>query len=184
MITFSETYIKGPQVVNLTPFADERGWLARIFCESTYASIITNKSVVQINQSFTKNKGTVRGMHYQIAPFAETKIIKCIKGKVFDVFVDLRKNSETFLSWFGLELSDYNNTMIIIPEGFAHGFQTLEDNTELLYLHTSHYNPQAEAGLRFDDPLINIDWILTPKNLSSRDKDFRFLNQSFKGIEV
>jgi len=184
MIKFSEMVIKGPRIVHLSSFADERGSFARLFCKKQFSLIVPDRNVVQINHSYTKNKGTVRGMHYQTPPFAETKIIKCIKGKVFDILVDIRKNSDTFLSWFGLELSDTNNTMIVIPEGFAHGFQTLEDNTELIYFHTSFYNPQAEAGLRFDDPKLNINWKLTPKNISNRDNNFNFLNDTFKGIEI
>jgi len=184
MIEFSKISILGPQVVQLNPFVDERGFFGRLFCKKTFGEILGNRDIVQVNHSYTKSKGSIRGMHFQYPPHTETKIIKCLKGRVLDVLVDIREDSATFLQWYGIELSESNNKMILIPDGFAHGFQTLEDNTELLYFHTAYYNPKAEGGLKYDDPKIGIDWRLEPVNLSDRDSNFEYINGNFKGIEV
>jgi len=128
-----------------------------------------------MNFSFNKKKGTLRGMHYQEAPFEETKLIRCTSGKVFDVAVDLRKNSDTYLKWFGAELSRENLRMILIPGGFAHGFITLEDNSELIYHHTEYYNPSAEKGIRYDDKTVNIKWPAEVRVISDKDKSYPFI---------
>ncbi|MFX1590950.1 MAG: dTDP-4-dehydrorhamnose 3,5-epimerase family protein [Promethearchaeota archaeon] len=143
-----------------------------------------DKEIVQINNSVTKLKGSVRGMHFQYPPKAEIKIIKCIKGKVFDVAVDIRKNSTTFLEWHGEVLTEDNFIMLYIPQGFAHGFQTLEDNTELLYLHTEFYSPEFEGGLLYNDPILNITWPLDVADISQRDMKHPLLTDEFKGVEV
>ena len=135
-----------------------------------------------MNHSFTTSKGTIRGMHYQLPPFREIKMVRCIVGAVFDVIIDIRKGSKTFLQWMGVELTAANKKMLYIPEGFAHGFQTLTDNCELLYHHSEFYNPGAESGIRHDDPLINISWPTPLTVISDRDRTHVLLNESFKGI--
>jgi dTDP-4-dehydrorhamnose 3,5-epimerase len=163
---------------------DDRGGFYRVFCEDELKDIFKENSIKQINHSITNTKGTVRGMHFQYEPDTEVKIVKCIKGKVFDVVVDIRKDSKTFLKVFSIELSEENKKMIYIPKGFAHGFQTLEDNTELLYLHSSIYTPNNEGALNIKDPLLNINWPLDIINLSKRDTEHKFLDNNFKGIKV
>jgi dTDP-4-dehydrorhamnose 3,5-epimerase len=135
-----------------------------------------------MNHSFTAEKGTVRGMHFQHPPHAEIKMVRCIAGAVYDVAVDLRKDSETFLQWYGIELSAENKQMIYIPEGFAHGFQTLTENVELMYHHTEFYTPEAEEGLLYNDPMLNINWPLQINNLSERDTKHPIIQSNFKGI--
>ena len=179
---FTETNLKGSFVIDLTPFQDERGWFARTFCKDEFAKIGHSKEWVQMNHSFTKQQGTIRGMHYQLPPFSEIKMVRCIAGAVFDVIVDIRKDSPTFLQWFGIELSATNKKMIYIPEGFAHGFQSLSDNVELIYHHSEMYQPGVEGALKYDDPKLNINWKLEVTNISERDKQHNFLTEDFIGI--
>ena len=181
-MTFSETTLKGCYLVTLEPKGDDRGWFARTYCKKEFLKIGHEKEWVQMNHSFTEKKGTVRGMHYQIPPFGEIKMVRCINGSVFDVVVDIRKDSPTFLKWFGVELSAANKKMIYIPEGFAHGFQTLTDNCELIYHHSTFYEPSAEAGLNVLDAKLDIHWHEAIVNLSERDKSHEFLFDNFKGI--
>jgi dTDP-4-dehydrorhamnose 3,5-epimerase len=181
---FKETILKGSFVIDLKPFEDERGWFARTYCEEEFATINHNKKWVQLNHSFTKQKGSIRGLHYQMPPFAEIKLIRCIEGAVYDVIVDLRKNSPTFLQWIGIEISATNKKMIYIPEGFAHGFQTLTNDAELIYHHSEFYAPGVEAGIRFDDPILNINWKLDITNISERDKQHQLITKEFQGIEL
>ena len=131
-MNFTETPLKGSYIITINPIGDSRGWFARTYCKNEFLNIGHNKEWVQINHSFTSLKGTIRGLHFQQKPFTEIKLLRCIPGSVFDVIVDLRKDSPTFLKWFGIELSAENKKMLYIPEGFAHGFQTLENNTELI----------------------------------------------------
>ncbi|MDE3250979.1 MAG: dTDP-4-dehydrorhamnose 3,5-epimerase family protein, partial [Bacteroidota bacterium] len=138
----------------------------------------------QINHSFTNDAGTVRGMHYQLPPFAEIKLLRCIAGAVFDVVVDLREGSATRLEWFGVELSSVNQKMLYIPEGFAHGFQSLQQGTELIYHHSAVYMPGSEGGLRFDDPLLKITWPAPVKLVSARDRQHPLLDLTFTGIKL
>ena len=144
--------------------------------------IHNGKEFVQVNVSINHKKGTFRGLHYQLPPFAETKLIRCNKGKVFDVIVDIRKGSETFLQWFGIELSESNMKMLYIPEGFAHGFLTQTDDAQMTYQHTAFYKPGYEAGLRYDDPALGISLPEKPTVISEKDLLQPFINQSFKGI--
>ena len=181
-MTFKETALKGSYIVSLTPFSDDRGWFARAYCKNEFGAIGHNKEWVQMNHSFTKEKGTVRGMHFQHPPFSEIKMVRCIAGAVLDVIIDIRKNSSSFLQHVSIELSAENKQMIYIPEGFAHGFQTLEDDTELIYHHSEFYKPGVEGGLRFDDPMLNIQWPLAVKNTSDRDRIHPMLGGNFKGI--
>jgi dTDP-4-dehydrorhamnose 3,5-epimerase len=179
---FTEPNLKGSFVIDLTPFQDERGWFARTFCKDEFAKIGHSKEWVQMNHSFTKQQGTIRGMHYQLPPFSEIKMVRCIAGAVFDVIVDIRKDSPTFLQWFGIELSATNKKMIYIPEGFAHGFQSLSDNVELIYHHSEMYQPGVEGALKYNDPKLNINWKLEVTNISERDKQHNFLTEDFIGI--
>jgi dTDP-4-dehydrorhamnose 3,5-epimerase len=179
---FTETALKGSFIISLKPYSDERGWFARTYCKREFETIGHHKEWVQMNHSFTTEKGTVRGMHFQLPPYCEIKMVRCIAGAVLDVIVDIRKDSATFLQWISVELSAANRQMIYIPEGFAHGFQTLEENTELIYHHTVYYEPGVEGGLRYNDPLINITWPLPAQNISARDKEHPLLDEHFKGI--
>lgn len=181
---FSPASIKGVHVVDLEPLVDGRGWFARTFCKKEFSAIGFDGEWVQMNQSFTVRKGTIRGMHFQLPPFSEVKVVRCIAGSVYDVIIDLRKGSDTFLSWAGVELSSANRKAIYIPKGFAHGFQSLTDNTELLYLHSSYYAPGYEGGIRYDDPIIGIKWPLEVSEISPRDLSHPLLNESFKGFSL
>jgi len=181
-MTFHATPLEGSYTIDLQPFADERGWFARYYCKQAFAEIGHTKEWVQLNHSVSYKKGTTRGMHYQLPPFSEIKLVRCIAGAVFDVIVDIRKDSSTFLRWFGVELSAQNKKMLYIPEGFAHGFQCLEENCELLYHHSAFYQPGAEAGIRFDDPLVGIQWPLPVSVMSGRDAAHPLLHDDFKGI--
>lgn len=175
---FIETPLKSAFVIDPIVNEDERGMFMRVFCNDDFSKIGHTKEFVQFNHSLTLKKGTVRGMHFQKRPYQEIKLVRCIAGSVFDVIIDLRKNSPTFLKFFEVVLSADNKKMIYIPEGFAHGFQTLEDNTELIYHHTEYYHPESESGLRFDDPMLLIKFPLSVCCLSERDKHFPFLSES------
>ncbi|MBU3619960.1 dTDP-4-dehydrorhamnose 3,5-epimerase family protein [Polynucleobacter sp. JS-Fieb-80-E5] len=179
-----DTILEGVKVIEVIPLRDERGEFARIFCDDELQGVLKGKTIKQINRSMTRKIGAVRGMHFQNAPYAEIKIVRCLKGRVFDVAVDLRKDSATFLKWFGIELSPLKNIALVIPEGCAHGFQVLEKDSELLYLHTAPYTPSSEAAIRFDEPLIHISWPITPTDLSQRDLSHPYLNKVFKGISI
>lgn len=179
---FTATPLIDSYVIDLKPYADERGWFARYYCKNSFAEIGHTKEWVQMNHSVSYKKGTVRGMHFQVEPYREIKMVRCIAGAVFDVIIDIRKDSGTFLQWFGVELSAENKKMLYIPEGFAHGFQCLSDNCELLYHHSEFYQPSAEAGIRHDDPMIGIQWPLAVSVLSDRDAGHPLLNKDFKGV--
>ena len=181
---FIETELKRAYIIEIEPSVDDRGWFSRVFCMKEFGQINHNENFVQINPSFNANKGTVRGMHYQIPPESETKLIRCIRGKIFDVIIDLRENSPTFLQWIGVELSAENMKMIYVHEGFAHGFQTLEDNSELIYHHTSFYDPSAERGIKYNDKLVGIKWPLDITNISEKDTSYPLLDSHFKGLNL
>ncbi|MEO6453699.1 MAG: dTDP-4-dehydrorhamnose 3,5-epimerase [Ginsengibacter sp.] len=179
---FNETSLQGIYVIELEPIADERGWFSRVFCKDEFSNIGHEKEWLQLNHSFTKQAGTIRGMHFQRPPFAEIKLVRCIAGAVYDVVVDIRERSPTFLNYFGVEISAGNKKMIYIPEGFAHGFQSLANNSELIYHHTAMYTPGAEEGLRYDDQMLNIHWPISVTALSDRDKMHNYLDKDFKGV--
>jgi dTDP-4-dehydrorhamnose 3,5-epimerase len=143
-----------------------------------------NREIVQINHSSTRKKGAIRGLHYQTPPASEIKIVRCIQGAVFDVMVDIRVGSPTFGQWYGQELSKTNMLAVYIPEGFAHGFQTLTKNSDLVYLVSTVYCPNYERGLRFDDPVLAIQWPLPISIISSKDRSYTLIDRSFKGIEI
>lgn len=176
------TAIAGVFVAQTNAFQDSRGAFARLYCETELAEAVAGRQIRQINHSRTAAVGAVRGMHFQFAPDAETKMVRCLKGRVWDVAVDLRKGSPTFLQHHAQELSPSNALMLVIPEGCAHGFQVLEPDSELLYLHTANYMPGAEGGVRFNDPVLNLLWPLQITDLSERDKKHPLLNKNFQGI--
>lgn len=177
-----ETIIDGASVIESSVIQDSRGAFSRLFCSRELEAIVGPRSIVQINHSTTHSVGAVRGLHYQNPPHAEMKIVRCLKGRVFDVAVDLRQGSPTFLKWTAVELTPESHFAFVIPEGCAHGFQVLEEDSELLYLHTAFYTPGSESAVRFDDPKITVDWLLTPTDLSARDLSHPYLKEDFKGI--
>lgn len=179
---FTSQALSGVYTIDLNLLSDDRGSFARTFCKNEFEKIGYVKEFVQFNQSWNIKQGTIRGMHYQIPPFQEVKLIRCIRGAIFDVIIDIRKGSPTFLQHLAIELSEENNTMLLIPEGFAHGFQTLRDNTQLLYHHTEYYKPNSETGLRFNDEALNISWKLPVSVISERDQNHPLITQNFKGI--
>ena len=183
-MNFFLTPIEGVYIVKSTAFQDNRGAFSRLYCEHELVNILDGRRIEQINHSRTSLVGTVRGLHFQITPHAEMKMVRCLKGRVWDVAVDLRANSNTFLKSYAQELSVENALMLVIPEGCAHGFQVLEQDSELLYLHTASYMPSAEGGVRFDDPLLNILWPLPVTDLSKRDQLHPLISQSFSGIQI
>jgi dTDP-4-dehydrorhamnose 3,5-epimerase len=167
---FLETDLKGAYLIETEPIFDDRGFFARSWCQREFLEQGLNPNLVQCNISFNAKKGTLRGMHYQSKPHEEVKLVRCTKGSIYDVIVDIRPNSPTFKSWYGIDLNSINRKMLYIPEGFAHGFQTLEDNTEVFYQMSNFYHGESARGLRWDDPDVGIDWILT-ENLIISEKD-------------
>lgn len=176
--------INGVLTIRSRSVEDQRGSLSRLFCRQEMASVIGDRQIVQINQTKTKAKGAVRGFHFQYPPYAEMKIIRCLQGAIWDVAVDLRRGSPTFLHWFAQELTPENSTTMVIPEGCAHGFQALANDSELLYLHTAFYHPPAEGGINCLDPRLAVDWPLAIKDLSQRDRAHPLLDDNFAGIEL
>lgn len=177
-----DTPLAGLKVIERKKNGDNRGFLSRFFCAEELSAAGWKKPIVQVNQVFTKKKSTVRGMHFQYAPYAEMKLVTCLKGAVCDVAVDLRESSPTFLQWHMEELSLENQRSLLIPEGFAHGYQTFVDDCELLYLHTESYMPDAEGGVNPKDPMLSIRWPLTIRELSDRDAQHMMLDDEFKGV--
>jgi len=174
---FVETPLKGAYVIEPSLFADDRGFFTRAFCLETLNEHGINFTPIQANHAGSTQAGTLRGLHYQNSEYAEAKLFRCISGKLFDVIVDLRKNSSSYLQWFGIELTAENKKMIYVPKGFAHGYLTLTSDTEAYYLVDTLYNPQSEHGLRWDDPVLNIDWPSTQHLiLSDKDQAWRLLN--------
>ena len=169
-------------VIERTRKSDSRGFFERLYCVSELSDILKNRAITQINQTFTSKKGSVRGLHYQIFPFSEMKFITCLRGIIFDVALDLRKESPTFLSWHSQILSASDNKTYVIPEGYAHGFQTLSNDCQILYFHTSDYTPDAEGGVHPCDPKISITWPLPVTGLSPKDMKFPMIKHDFNGI--
>jgi dTDP-4-dehydrorhamnose 3,5-epimerase len=179
---FMDLSLDGLKRVERQSITDLRGTLVRMFCSEELKSIGWDKPIAQINLTHTKSKGTIRGLHFQRPPYAEMKLVSCPIGKVWDVAVDLRANSKTFLQWHAEILSGINGYSLLIPEGFAHGFQALTDEVEMLYFHSERYEPSSEGGLNPSDPLLNISWPLGVTELSSRDQAHPYLNSQFTGI--
>ena len=171
----TNTKINGVKIITSEPFEDERGFFNRIFCQKELEIIRPNIIIAQINHSMTKTKGTIRGLHFQHPPHAEMKIVRCIIGSIFDVAVDIRTDSPTFLQWHGEILSAENMKALVIPEGCAHGFQTLEDDIEMVYMSTAHYCKEAEDGIRFNEPKVGIQWSLPITVISEKDMTLRNL---------
>ena len=176
------TEIQGLAIVELDSFSDHRGEFSRLYCEHELAIVIGDRHIAQINQSRTSSVGSVRGLHYQHPPHAEMKLVRCLKGRVWDVVVDLRAGSSTFLHWHAEELSPDNARMLVIPEGCAHGFQVLVADSEMLYLHTALHTPTAEGGLPYNDPKLGIAWPLPVRDLSDRDSRQLPITPDFRGI--
>lgn len=174
----------GVKLIETKPICDDRGYFQRLFCSNELKEIGLSKNIVNINHSLTKQTGSIRGLHYQTQPFSEIKIVKCIKGSIYDVAVDIRKNSPTFLKYFATELTEKNNRMLYIPEGFAHGFQSLANDTEIIYFVTNYYSKEHESGLNPFDSNINIKWALECTNISEKDKNQKFINTNFIGIDL
>lgn len=178
------TPLSGLWVVDTAVMGDERGAFSRFFCADELREAVGTRRIVQINHSRTQAPGTVRGLHFQHPPHAEMKMVRCLRGRVWDVAVDLRKGSPTFLQWHAEELTPGNGRLMIIPEGFAHGFQALEAESELLYLHTAPYMPAAEGGVRHDEPRLGIAWPLPVAGMSPRDRGHSLMPADFAGIAV
>jgi dTDP-4-dehydrorhamnose 3,5-epimerase len=176
--------LQGAFRIDLEPQGDQRRQLTRLFCTNELKEIGHIKPIVNVNYSYTQRKGTIRGLHFQYPPDCEIKIVKCLRGTVWDCIVDIRKDSPTFLKWEATELAADNNRMVYIPEGFAHGFQTLTDDVELLYFHTNYYAPHNEGGLRFNDPVLNINWSLPIEFVSERDQQHQLIEPEFKGVSL
>lgn len=180
----AQTALPGVVVVETTPFADDRGAFACLYDARELTPAIGGRRIVQINHSRTSAVGAVRGMHFQYPPHAEMKLVRCLRGRVWDVAVDLRAGSSTFLRWHAEELAPDNARMLVIPEGCAHGFQVLEPESELLYLHTALYVPEAEGGVSCNDPRLGITWPLPVEGLSRRDRSFPPTALDFSGIQI
>jgi dTDP-4-dehydrorhamnose 3,5-epimerase len=175
---FTETKLKSAYIIEPEGIEDERGFFARTFCRKEFESHGLNPDLVQCNISYNKKKGTLRGMHYQIAPHEEAKLVSCVRGAIYDVIIDVRPDSPTYCQWIGVELTAHRLPIIVpfkmlyIPEGFAHGFQTLEDNTLVFYQMSEFYHPQSARGIRWDDPMFAIQWPIHDKIISNKDKSY------------
>lgn len=180
---FTATVLNDLFVVQRKEIEDDRGFLSRFYCAEEFAQV-GMKPISQINHTLTRKKGAVRGLHFQHAPHAEIKLVSCLRGKVWDVAVDLRRGSSTFLQWHAEVLSAANRKSLLIPEGFAHGFQALTEDCELIYLHTSAYEPASENALNIADPTLGIAWPLPVSEISDRDRNHKLIGQNFQGITV
>lgn len=176
---FTPTPLSGAFTVDLEKRGDDRGFFARLFCQREFAEHGLPTEFVQVNNSLSADKGTLRGMHYQLAPNAETKVVRCIKGSLWDCIIDLRDKSETFGQWFGAELSAENRRMMVVPKGFAHGFITLTDDCEAFYLVDEFYSPDDERGVRWNDPTFGIEWPIEPVVLSDKDANQRDFDRAY-----
>ena len=181
---FQETKLKGSYLIKREHHKDNRGFFDRFFCQSSLKDLLKTKNICQINRTLTKKEGTVRGLHFQYPPHAEAKIVSCLKGKVWDVAIDIRKGSPTFLKYHSVILSEENSESFFIPEGFAHGFQTLTNDCEMLYFHTADYNIQSEGAINALDNRLKIKWPKVITDRSKRDNDQPMLKENFLGIEV
>jgi dTDP-4-dehydrorhamnose 3,5-epimerase len=180
---FIPTPLTGLKLVQRKAIEDHRGFLSRFYCAEEFAeSGIIKKPIAQINHTLTRKKGAVRGLHFQHAPHAETKLVSCLKGEIWDVAVDLRSESPTFLQWHGEILSAANRKSLLIPEGYAHGFQALTEDCELIYLHTESYHPEVEGALNVSDPRLSITWPLPIGDLSDRDRNHLLIDKNYQGI--
>jgi dTDP-4-dehydrorhamnose 3,5-epimerase len=179
---FISTSLADLIVVQRKAVEDARGFLSRFYCAEEFSTAGMTKSIAQINHTLTSSKGAVRGLHFQYPPHAETKLVSCLQGEIFDVAVDLRRDSPTFLHWHAEILSAENQKSLLIPEGFAHGFQTLTEDCELIYLHTAVYHPVVEGAFNATDPLLDIAWPLAVTDISEKDRNHKMIDQDFTGI--
>lgn len=179
-----DTPLPDLKIVQSLPFRDARGVFGRVFCAEELKPLLGARQIAQINHSKTSHAGAVRGLHFQSPPHAEIKMVRCLRGRVWDVAVDLRMGSPTFLQWHAEQLAQDDTQMLVIPEGFAHGFQVLEPESELLYLHTASYHPPSEGGVRHDDPRLAISWPLSPRDVSPRDLAHPLLSPDFAGVAL
>jgi len=177
-----ELPLKGAYEIEMQGIVDSRGSFSRLFCEEFFEEIGFYKSISQVNTSFTKKKGSVRGLHFQYPPSAEIKIVTCLKGEIFDVLVDIRKGSPTFLQWVGVYLSEENKKSVLIPEGFAHGFQTMTSDVDMLYFVSASYDPEKEGGLNILDPNLGIKWPYEVTEISDKDKQWSLSSGCFLGV--
>lgn len=181
---FIPTPLAGLMRVQRKIMEDQRGFLSRFYCNDEFREVGLSKPIAQINHTLTLNKGAVRGLHFQHPPHAEAKLVSCLRGEIFDVAVDLRSGSPTFLHWHGVLLSAQNRQSLLIPEGFAHGFQALSGDCELIYLHTAAYHPESEGALNVGDPGLGITWPLAITEISDRDRNHKLIGQSFRGMTL
>lgn len=178
------TPIEGVKIIQRKPLVDERGFFERVFCATELHSVLQGGSLSQINHSFTRKFGTIRGMHLQLPPYSEIKIVTCLRGEVFDVALDLRAGSKTFLTWHAERLTENNYKSLLIPKGVAHGFQTITNDCELIYFHSNPFVEFSEFGVNPLDPFIRIKWPFDATEISARDKSHQFLNPEFGGFHV
>jgi dTDP-4-dehydrorhamnose 3,5-epimerase len=183
-LTFTEAPLKGAYVIDLAPIRDERGYFVRTFCEQMLAHRGLVDSFVQANQSLCRKRGTIRGLHYQVPPVSEAKLVRCLRGAAFDVLVDMRRYSPTLLKWFSCELSAENFKMVYVPPGFAHGYQALTDGCEVAYQASKEYTPEKESRVRFDDPRVMIRWPIKSVIVSPKDAATPDLTGDFSGIDL
>ncbi|MGQ0697930.1 MAG: dTDP-4-dehydrorhamnose 3,5-epimerase [Panacagrimonas sp.] len=176
--------LQGACTIEMDLRGDSRGFFARLFCEKEFAAAGLETRFVQINNTLTHTRGTLRGLHYQLAPAAEVKVVRCVSGSLHDLIVDLRPDSATFGKSFGAELTAENRRMMYVPRGFAHGFVTLEPDTEILYLMGAFYSPEHERGLRYNDPWLAIDWPISPVEISDKDRAWPLFDPQFHGVEA
>jgi len=174
-MNFIPTKFKDAYIIEIKKIGDERGYFGRVWCEKLFKEMGLNSNIAQINTSHNKEKGTLRGLHYQKAPHEEAKIVQCVRGSIWDVIVDMRPKSPTYLDWLGVHLNDENRSMLYVPEGFAHGYQATSDDSSILYPATDFYAPESEAGVRWNDPKIGIEWPLPPINVSEKDSGWDLL---------
>ena len=181
---FKNTKLKDAKIIIRVNNQDKRGYLSRLYCIDELSKLNKSDKLKQINLSYTSKKKTFRGFHYQLNPYSEVKYVTCLQGKIFDIIIDLRKKSPTFLKAHCEILSEKDKKTLFVPKGFAHGFLSLVDNCKILYLHTERYNSKFERGINLNDPLLKISLPHSPLHISKRDQNFEFLNNNFKGIKV
>jgi dTDP-4-dehydrorhamnose 3,5-epimerase len=181
---FHKTPLEGARLIELEKRGDDRGFFARYYCEGEFAANGLETHYVQINNSLSSKKGTLRGLHYQLPPADEVKLVRCVRGTLWDAIVDLRPDSQTFKKWFGAELSADNRLMMYVPRGFAHAILTLTDDTEAIYLVSAFYGPDHERGVRWNDPAIGIEWPIQPVEISAKDAKWPDLDPTFHGIQL
>jgi dTDP-4-dehydrorhamnose 3,5-epimerase len=182
-VLFQATPLRDAFTIELEKRGDDRGFFARFFCVNEFASAGLETKFVQVNNSLSTKRGTLRGMHYQLAPSAEVKVVRCLRGAVWDAIIDIRPDSPTYGKSFGAELSAENRRMMYVPRGFAHGILTLADDTELLYLVSNFYDPGSERGIRWDDPKLHVEWPIEPVEVSPKDAKWPDFHEGFHAVE-